>query len=178
MSSYSEYLARKMQRTQKFLDTRPHRDAGHHTEILKRLAAAGVQEQKTNATSGNLVLNGPTTRGVLSPYKPTHSVQDVSRYTDYTAGQAVAQSSMPVNAKSSQIQQVCYSADVVRDRNDVLRLDTNEAAKQALKNAALNANCCRLCGEPAQFTTACPCTLTAAQQVALKDVTRRFTTPS
>jgi hypothetical protein len=176
MSSYSEYLARKMQRTQKFLDTRPHRDAGHHTEIVKRLAAAGVQEQKTNATSGNLVLNGPTTRGVLSPYKPTHSVQDISRYAAYTAGQAVAQSSMPVNAKTPQIQQVCYSAEVMPDRNDVLRLNPEEAAKQALKNAGLKTMCCSLCGEPAQFTTACPCSLTTAQQTALKNITPRTPT--
>lgn len=178
MSSYSEYLSRKMQRTQKFLDTRPHRDAGHHTEILKRLAASGVQEQKTNQPSGNLVLDGPTTRGVLSPYKPTHSVQDISRYTDYVAGQAVAQSSTPANAKAPQISMTCYSADVMPDINDTLRLNPAEAAKQALKNAGLNKTCCRLCGEPAQFTTSCPCSLTTAQQVALKDVTRRFTTPS
>lgn len=175
MSSYSEYLGRKMQRTQKFLDTRPHRDASHHTEILKRLAASGVQEQQTNQPSGNLVLNGPTTRTVLSPYKGTHSVQDISRYAAYTAGQAVAQSSMPVNAKAPQIATVCYSADVMPDRNDVLRLIPEEAAKQALKNAGLNTNCCKLCGEPAQFTTACPCNASGA---GLKDVTRRFTTPS
>jgi len=178
MSSYSEYLGRKMQRTPKFIDTRPRRDAGHQTEIVKRLAASGVQEQTTNRPSYNLVLNGPTTRGVLSPYKPTHSVQDISRYTDYVAGQAVAQGAMAVNAKASQIQAVCYSADVMPDRNDVLRLNPDEAAKQALKNAALNSNCCRLCGEPVQYTTACPCSLTVAQQVALKDVTHRFTTPS
>jgi hypothetical protein len=176
MSSYSEYLSRKMQRTQKFLDTRPHRDAGHHTEIVKRLAAAGVQEQKVNPPSYNLVLNGPTTRTVLSPYKPTHSVQDISRYAAYTAGQAVAQSAM--TPKPSQIEQVCYSSTVMPDRNDVLRLNPEEAAKQALKNAGLNTRCCTLCGEPAQFTTACPCSLTTAQQVALKDVRRRFTTPS
>lgn len=176
MSSYSEYLSRKMQRTPKFLDTRPHRDAGHHTEILKRLAAAGVQEQQTSQPSGNLVLNGPTTRGVLSPYKGGHSVQDTSRYTDYTAGQAVAQSAM--TPKPPQIEQVCYSSAAMPDVNDVLRLNPEAAAKQALKNAALNKNCCRLCGEPAQFTTACPCSLTTAQQAGFKDVTRRFTTPS
>lgn len=176
MSSYSEYLGRKMQRTQKYVDTRPHRDASHHTEILKRLAAAGVQEQTTNQPSYNLVLNGPTTRTVLSPYKGTHSVQDMSRYVAYTAGQAVAQSAM--TPKPPQIAQVCYSAETMPDRNDVLRLNPEEAAKQTLKNAGLNTLCCRLCGEPAQFTTACPCSLTTAQQVSLKDVTRRFTTPS
>jgi GTP cyclohydrolase FolE2 len=62
------------------------------------------------------------------------------------------------------------------DYNDLLRTDTQLALKQAAKNN-LN-NCCRLCGEPTQYTTACPCSLTTAQQVALKDAKRRFTTPS
>jgi GTP cyclohydrolase FolE2 len=62
------------------------------------------------------------------------------------------------------------------DFNDKLNLYPQEALKQAAKNN-LN-NCCRLCGEPAQYTTACPCSLTTAQQVALKDAKRRFTTPS
>jgi hypothetical protein len=182
MSSYSEYLGRKMQRTQKFIDTRPHRDAGHHTEILKRVAAAGVQEQKTNATSGNLVLNGPTTRGVLSPYKPTHSVQDVSRYTDYTAGQAVAQSSMPINAKASQIQQVCYSATTMPEFNDRIASDPQLAAVQAAKNTYQRgwntAACCTVCGKPPQFASGCACSLTVAQQVGLPTSVSRPTVPS
>jgi hypothetical protein len=174
MSSYSEYLSRKMQRTQQFLDTRPHRDAGHQTEIVKRLAAAAVQESKTPRTAGVLVLNGPSTQ-VKSFYAKAHSVQDQSTYNDYTAGQAVAQSAKS-DTKASQIQQVCYSSDVMPDYNDLLDTYPQLAAKQAAKNN-LN-NCCRLCGEPAQYTTACPCALTTAQQVALKDAKRRFTTPS
>ena len=175
MSSYSEYLSRKMQKTQKFLDTRPHRDAGHQTEIVKRLAASAVQESKTPVYSGNMMLNAPSTR-VDAPYKKAHSVQDISQYSDYTSGQAVAQSSTLVNTKAAQISLTCYSSAAMPEYNDLLASDTQLALKQAAKNN-LN-NCCRLCGEPAQYTTACPCTLTAAQQVALKDAKRRFTTPS
>lgn len=166
-----------MQRTQKFLDTRPHRDAGHQTEIIKRLAASGVQESKTPASAGVLVLDGPSTQ-VRSFYAKAHTVQDTSVYNAYTAGQAVAQSEKPSNAKASQITQVCYSSSVMPDFNDTLRLNADEAAKQLLKNQGLNKTCCRLCGEPIQYTTSCPCSLTVEQQVALKDVKRRFTTPS
>jgi hypothetical protein len=166
-----------MQRTQKFLDTRPHRDAGHQTEVIKRLAASAVQESKTPASAGVLVLDGPSTQ-VRSFYAKAHTVQDTSVYNDYTAGQAVAQSEKPSNAKASQISQVCYSSSVMPDFNDTLRLNASESAKQLLKNQALNKNCCRLCGEPIQYTTSCPCSLTTAQQVALKDAKRRFTTPS
>jgi hypothetical protein len=109
MSSYSEYLGRLKQRLPKVLDTRPHRDAGHQTEIVKRIAASGVQENKTPAMSHNMVLDGPSTQ-VNSPYKKAHTVQDTSVYNSYTAGQAVAQSAMPVNAKTPQIQEVCYSS--------------------------------------------------------------------
>lgn len=175
MSSYSEYLNRKMQRTQKFLDTRPHRDAGHQTEIIKRLAASGVQENKTPIPSQNMMLDAASTR-VNAPYKKAHSVQDQSVYNLYTAGQAVAQSSTLANTKAPQIALTCYSSSAMPEYNDLLRTDTQLALKQAAKNNLRN--CCALCGEPAQFTTACPCTLTATQQVALKDAKRRFTTPS
>lgn len=152
-----------MQRTPKFVDTRPHRDAGHQTEVIKRLAASGVQDSKTPASAGVLVLDGPSTQ-VRSFYAKAHTVQDQSTYNDYTAGQAVAQSAK--TPKSSQIQEVCYSADMMPDINDKLRIYPQEALKQAAKNSL--GNCCRLCGEPAQYTTACPCSLP----------TRRFTTPS
>ena len=104
-----------MQRTQKFLDTRPHRDAGHQTEIIKRLAASAVQESKTPARAGVIVLDGPSTQ-VISFYAKAHTVQDTSVYNAYTAGQAVAQSEKPVNAKASQISQVCYSSSVMPER--------------------------------------------------------------
>jgi hypothetical protein len=170
MSSYSEYLNRMKMRLPNYVDTRPHRDAGHQTEVVKRLAASAVQESKTPRSAGVLVLNGPSTQ-VRSFYAKAHTVQDMSVFQDYGAGQAVAQSER--SRPASQIQGVCYSADVIREKQDTLRLYPQEALKQAAVNN-LN-NCCRLCGEPAQYTTACPCN---ASRSGLKDTTRRFTTPS
>jgi hypothetical protein len=168
MSSYSEYLNRKMQRTQKFVDTRPHRDAGHQTEIVKRLAASAVQEQKTTTFSGNLVLDGPSTR-VIAPIKGGHSVQDASLYNEYTAGQEVAQAAR--TPKAPQIQETCYSSTTIPEINDKLRTNTSLAAIQSQKNAYQrgwnSSSCCKLCGEPAQFADSCNCRLTVAQQVAL-----------
>lgn len=159
-----------MQRTPKFLDTRPHRDAGHQTEVVKRLAAATVQESKTPASACVLVLDGPTTR-VPSRYAKAHTVQDTTVYTEYTAGQAVAQVDLPANAKASQIQATCYSASAMPDYNDRLRLDSQLAAVQAQKNAYQRgwstASCCKVCGEPVQFADSCACRLTVAQQIAL-----------
>jgi hypothetical protein len=175
MSSYSEYLNRQKMRLPNYIDTRPHRDAGHQTEVIKRLAASVVQESKTPSSAGVMVLNGPSTQ-VRSFYAKAHTVQDTALFNEYTAGQAVAQSELPRNKPASQIQGVCYSANVIREKQDTLRLYPDEAAKQKLKNDYNN--CCRLCGEPIQYTTACPCTLTAAQQTALLDTKRRFTTPS
>ena len=170
MSSYSEYLGRMKQRLGKVQDTRPHRDAGHQTEIVKRLAASGVQESKTPASAGVLVLDGPSTQ-VRSFYAKAHSVQDTSVYNAYTAGQAVAQSSMPVNAKTPQITPVCYTSSVVPEYNDRLAADTQLAAVQAQKNAYQrgypSAACCTVCGEPPQLAGRCKCSLTVAQQVAL-----------
>lgn len=167
MSSYSEYLGRKMQKTQKVLDTRPHRDAGHHTEIVKRLAAAGVQEQKTTTLSGNLVLNAPSTQ-VNAPIKGGHSVQDTTRYVDYVAGQAVAQGAMAVNAKPAQISLTCYSSAMMPEYNDRLAADDQLAAVQSAKNTFQRgwntASCCTVCGKPPQFKGGCQCQLTLAQQ--------------
>lgn len=181
MSSYSEYLSRQQQRLQKFVDTRPHRDAGHQTEVVKRLAASGVQESVNPAPSRNMMLNAPSTQ-VNSVYKRGHAVQDAAIYNEFTAGQAVAQSALPRNAKASQIRETCYSSTVVPEINDRLARDSQLAAAQAAKNAYArgypSAACCTVCGEPSQYTTACPCSLTAAQQARLKDARRRFTTPS
>ena len=181
MSSYSEYLSRKMQRTQKVLDTRPHRDAGHQTEIVKRLAAAGVREQSTTTLSGNVVLNGPSTR-INAPIKGGHSVQDTAVYAEYTAGQAVAQSAMAVNAKASQISLTCYSSTAMPDLNDRLRADAQLAAVQAAKNVYQRgwntAACCTVCGEPPQFKGGCQCKLTVAQQVTFPTSRSRPEVPS
>jgi hypothetical protein len=128
-----------------------------------------------------MMLNAPSTQ-VNSVYKGGHKVQDAETYNLYTAGQAVAQSSTLANTKASQIQAVCYSSTTVPEINDRLAADSQLAAVQAAKNTYArgwnSANCCQVCGEPVQFTTACPCALTTAQQVALKDAKRRFTTPS
>ncbi len=181
MSSYSEYLSRKMQKTQKFLDTRPHRDAGHHTEVIKRLAASGVQESLSPAVSQNMVLNGPSTR-VNSAYKPSHSVKDASLYTAYVAGQDVAQSSTLANAKAPQIAQVCYSSTAMPEINDRLAADAQLAAVQAARNAYARgwnaANCCKVCGKPPQFEGGCQCSLTVAQQVNFPTSVSRPEVPS
>jgi len=181
MSSYSEYLGRLKQRLPQYIDTRPHRDAGHQTEVVKRLAGSGTLERPTATFSGNHVLNAPSTR-VDAPYKGGHKVQDTSVYNDYTAGQAVAQSALPRNAKTPQIQATCYSSTVVPEINNRLAADSQLALVQAAKNTYgrgwNTANCCKVCGEPVQYTTGCPCSLTTAQQAALKDAKRRFTTPS
>ena len=181
MSSYSEYLSRKMQRTPEIRDTRPHRDAGHQTEIVRRLAASGVQEQKTTTVSGNLVLDGPSTR-VNSMIKGGHSVQDTAVYTEYTAGQAVAQSERRVNAKAPQITLPCYTSTAMPDFNDRLRADSQLAAVQAAKNAYARgwntASCCKVCGEPPQFKGGCACSLTVAQQVQFPTSRSRPEVPS
>lgn len=181
MSSYSEYLGRKQQRMQKVLDTRPHRDAGHQTEIVKRLAASGVQESKTPASAGVLVLNGPSTQ-VRSYYAKAHSVQDTAVYNEYTAGQAVAQSAKPANAKASQINVTCYSSTAVPEFNDRLKADAQLAATQAQRNAYQrgypSAACCKVCGEPPQFKGGCACSLTVAQQVTLPTSVSRPEVPS
>ncbi len=181
MSSYSEYLGRMKQRMQTVQDTRPHRDAGHQTEIVRRLAASGVQEQKTTTVSGNLVLEAASTR-VNAPIKGGHSVQDTSVYNEYTAGQAVAQSEMRVNAKASQISNVCYSSSVVPEYNDLLRTNTQLAAIQAAKNTYQRgwntASCCLVCGKPPVFDGGCQCSLTVAQQVGLPTSVSRPEVPS
>ncbi len=181
MSSYSEYLGRLKQRLPKVQDTRPHRDAGHQTEIVKRLAASGVQESKTPASAGVLVLDGPSTQ-VRSFYAKAHSVQDTAIYNEYTAGQAVAQSELPRNAKASQITPVCYSSTVVPEYNDRLVRDTQLAAVQAAKNQFQRgwntASCCLVCGKPPVFDGGCECRLTVAQQVGLPTSVSRPQVPS
>jgi hypothetical protein len=169
------------QRLPKYVDTRPHLEASHHTTNVKRLAAAGVLETWTPATSGNMVLDGPSTR-VNSVIKPSHSVQDTSVYNEYTAGQAYAQFRMPANRKTPQIQQVCYSSTVVPEINDRLAADSQLAAVQAARNAYgrgwNTASCCQVCGKPPVFEGGCQCSLTVAQQVTLPTSVSRPEVPS
>lgn len=172
MSSYSEYLNRQQQRLQKFVDTRPHRDAGHQTEVVKRLAASAVQDSKTPASAGVLVLDGPSTR-VRSFYAKAHTVQDTSLFEAYEAGQAVAQSAK--TPKAAQISQVCYSSSVVPEYNDRLAADAQLSAIQAEKNKYQRgwntASCCQVCGKPPTLASGCNCSLTVAQRNLLKDNT-------
>ena len=181
MSSYSEYLGRLKQRLPKVQDTRPHRDAGHQTEVVKRLAASGVQESKTPASAGVLVLDGPSTQ-VKSFYAKAHTVQDTAIYNEYTAGQAVAQNELPLNAKASQITPVCYSSTVVPEYNDRLAADSQLAAVQAAKNQFQRgwntASCCLVCGKPPVFDRGCDCQLTTAQQLDFPTSVSRPQVPS
>ena len=158
MSSYSEYLGRQQQRLKKYVDTRPHRDAGHQTEVVKRLAAAGVQDSKTPKRMGNNVLDGPSTR-INSYYAKAHTVQDAAVYNEYSAGQAVAQSAK-TNTKASQIQAVCYTSAVVPEYNDKLNTYPQLAAVQAARNTIRN--CCQKCGHVVQANK-CGCTNTVPQ---------------
>ena len=172
MSSYSEYLGRMKQRMQTVKDTRPHRDAGHQTEIVKRIAASTVLDSKTPKSAGVMVLNGPSTR-INSYYGKAHSVQDAAIYADYVSGQAVAQSEMRINAKTPQINVTCYSSTAIPEYNDKLRTDSSLAAIQAAKNVyqlgyVTNA-ACEVRGEPPVFAGSCTGRLTVAQQNALKD---------
>lgn len=176
MSSYSEYLSRQKQRITMYKDTRPHRDAGHQTEIVKRLAASGSLESSTAATACALVLNAPSTRSAASHLiSGGHSVQDTSLFNEYTAGQAVAKGELPSNAKAPQINMTtltsALASTVVPEINDRLAADAQLAAIQAAKNryqrGYSTASCCKVCGEPVQFADSCSgCRLTAAQLVS------------
>jgi hypothetical protein len=179
MSSYSEYLGRMKQRLPNYIDTRPHRDASHQTEVIKRIAASGVQESRNPAVSGNMMLDGPSTR-VNSVYKKAHTVQDTTVYNAYTAGQAVAQSEMAVNKKAPKIQGVCYSSTTMPDKQDILTIYPQEALKQAAKNSYQRGwnTCCRTCGKPPAFEGGCECSLTTAQQVTLPTSVSRPQVPS
>lgn len=179
MSSYSEYLGRLKQRLPKVQDTRPHRDAGHQTEIVKRLAASGTLETPVSVGSCVAVLDAPTTQksllgenGFRQNYAGGHAVQDTALFNEYTAGQAVAQGALPRNAKASQINPVCYSSTVVPEINDRLAADSSLAAVQAAKNQYARgynvASCCLVCGKPPTFADGCNCSLTVAQRSALK----------
>ena len=189
MSSYSEYLGRLKQRLPKVQDTRPHRDAGHQTEIVKRLAASGVLETPVAQGSCVAVLDAPTTQksllgehGFRRNFAGGHQVQDTALFNEYTAGQAVAQSALPRNAKTSQINPVCYSSTVVPEINDRLAADAQLSAIQAAKNQFQRgynvASCCVVCGKPPAFASGCSCSLSLEQQVNFPTSVSRPRVPS
>ena len=172
MSSYSEYLGRMKQRMVTITDTRPHRDAGQQTEIIKRLAASGNLETQVASTACAVVLNAPSTAtpsGFL--HGGGHTVQDAPMYTEYAAGQALAKGAR-ANTKASQITNTapCLSSSQLPEINDKLAADAQLSLIQAARqNYGLGyaSNCCPNC-KKVLLADSCNCRLTAAQQAALK----------
>ena len=172
MSSYSEYLGRMKQRMVTITDTRPHRDAGHQTEIIKRLAASGNLETRVASTACAVVLNAPSTAsqsGYL--HGGGHKVQDAPMYAEYSAGQALAQATR-VNTKASQITNTapCLSSSQLPEINDRLSADAELSLIQAARQnygKGYATNCCPNC-KKVLLADSCNCRLTAAQQAALK----------
>jgi primosomal protein N' len=160
------------QRMVTITDTRPHRDAGHQTEIIKRLAASGNLETAVANTACAVVLNAPSTAsqsGFL--HGGGHTVKDAPMYTEYVAGQSVAQGDR-ANTKASQITNTmpCLSSSQLPEINDKLAADAQlsliQAARQNYGNGYAN-NCCPNC-KKVVLASSCNCRLTAAQQAALK----------
>lgn len=172
MSSYSEYLGRMKQRMVTITDTRPRRDAGHQTEIVKRLAASGNLETRVASTACAVVLNAPSTAtpsGYL--HGGGHTVQDATVYSEFTAGQALAQGDR-ANTKASQITNTmpCLSSSQLPEINDRLAADAQLSLIQAARqNYGLGyaSNCCPTC-KKVLLASSCNCRLTAAQSAALK----------
>ena len=172
MSSYSEYLGRMKQRMVTITDTRPHRDAGHQTEIVKRLAASGNLETAVASTACAVVLNAPSTRSAAGfLHGGGHTVQDATVYSEYVAGQSVAQGAR-ANTKTSQITNTapCLSSSQLPEINDRLAADAQLSLIQAARqNYGLGyaSNCCPNC-KKVLLADACNCRLTTTQQAALK----------
>jgi hypothetical protein len=172
MSSYSEYLGRMKQRMVTITDTRPHRDAGHQTEIIKRLAASGNLETRVASTVCAVVLNAPSTAtpsGYL--HGGGHTVQDAPMYAEYVAGQSVAQGTR-ANTKASQITNTmpCLSSSQLPEINDRLAADAELSKIQAARqNYGLGyaSNCCPTC-KKVLLADSCNCRLTVSQASALK----------
>lgn len=172
MSSYSEYLGRMKQRMVTITDTRPRRDAGHQTEIVKRLAASGNLETRVASTVCATVLNAPSTAsqsGFL--HGGGHTVQDAPMYAEYVAGQSVAQGQR-ANTKASQITNTapCLSSSQLPEINDRLAADAQLSLIQAARqNYGLGyaTNCCPTC-KKVLLADSCNCRLTVAQAAALK----------
>lgn len=165
MSSYSEYLNRHKQRLQKIVDTRPHRDAGHQTEIIRMQAAAGNYETVVPTTACALVLNAPSTASAANTvYGGGHTVQDASAFLAYAGGGAVAAGLMQKNAKTSQITLPCYTRATFPELQHILSGETTlkkvnpavYAQRQGYKTTP-NGNCCPTCKrvEFAPTCTAC-----------------------
>jgi hypothetical protein len=166
MSSYSEYLNRHKQRLPNIVDTRPHRDASHQTEIIRMLAASGNYETVVPKTACTVVLNNPATSTPASTvYGGGHTVQDASAFLAYTAGGALAGGEMRINAKAAQITKTCYTRAMIPELQTMLdgtalvgNVDrTVYANRQAYRTTARNYNCCQTCNKVslAPVCTAC-----------------------
>ena len=172
MSSYSEYLGRMKQRMVTITDTRPRRDAGHQTEIVKRLAASGNLETRVASTACAVVLNAPSTAtpsGFL--HGGGHTVQDAPMYAEYAAGQTLAQATR-ANTKAALITNTapCLSSSQLPEINDRLQSDAQLSLIQAARQnygKGYATNCCPNC-KKVLLADSCNCRLTAAQQAALK----------
>ena len=172
MSSYSEYLGRMKQRMVTITDTRPRRDAGHQTEIVKRLAASGNLETRVASTACAVVLNAPSTAtpsGFL--HGGGHTVQDAPMYAEYVAGQSVAQGTI-ANTKAALITNTapCLSSSQLPEINDRLQADAQLSLIQAARQnygKGYATNCCLNC-KKVLVADSCNCRLTAAQSAALK----------
>jgi len=178
--SYSEYLGRYKQRMVTITDTRPHRDAGHQTEIVRRLAASGNLETRVAATACALVLNAPSTRGSAGfLHGGGHNVQDAPMYAEYTAGQAVAQGELRKNAKPSQITNTmpCLSAAQLPEINDKIAADPTGfgAIYNAKQLGGKGYNTCLSCGATyrPQFASGCNCTGASLANQGLKSAIQR-----
>jgi len=165
MSSYSEYLNRMKQRLPNIVDTRPHRDAGHQTEIVRMLAASGNYETLVPNTACTVVLNAPSTSTPASTvYGGGHTVQDASAFLAYTAGGALSGGERRTNAKPSQITKTCYTSAVVPELQDQLagtarvgNVDRTVYANRQGYKTTPNGNCCPTCKKVSLASTCSAC---------------------
>jgi hypothetical protein len=165
MSSYSEYLNRMKQRLPNIVDTRPHRDASHQTEIVRMLAASGNYETLVPNTACTVVLNAPATSTPASTvYGGGHTVQDASAFLSYTAGGALSGGERLTNAKPSQITKTCYTSAVVPELQDKLagtalvgNVDPTVYANRQGYKTTPNGNCCPTCKKVTLAPTCSAC---------------------
>lgn len=165
MSSYSEYLNRMKQRLPNIVDTRPHRDASHQTEIVRMLAASGNYETLVPNTACTVVLNAPATSTPASRvYGGGHTVQDASAFLAYTAGGALSGGERRINAKTSQITTTCYTSAVIPELQDKLagtarvgNVDRTVYANRQGDKTTPNRNCCPTCKKVTLASTCSAC---------------------
>jgi hypothetical protein len=166
MSSCSEYLNRMKQRLPNIVDTRPHRDASHQTEIVRMLAASGNYETVVPKTACTVVLNNPSTASSANTvYGGGHNVQDASAFLAFQGGGAIANGAIRANAKTSQITTTCYTSATVPELQDMLagtalvgKIDPAVyAIQQGHKTTPRNGKCCLTCKRTSLAPTCTAC---------------------